>query len=186
MIIGFTGTHGVGKTTLLNEMKKDKRFNDFEFYDGITRKLNNDGSILINDNHSDYNNTQEILINAHVNLIENNMNNKIVMDRTLLDVMVYTHYLFLNNKVNYTTFSYAFQMFNKYKKYYDILFYIRPEFDLIGDGVRSVDLKFKDGVFSLFENYIDNMTINNCQLKILKGDIENRYTSIIRKIYDYD
>lgn len=182
MIIGFTGAHSTGKTTLLMAMKEDKRFADYEFATEIARSLN----LPINDDAEDYNNTQRALIDAHVKMLENAEKKKIITDRTMLDVCVYTTYLFLQRKVTISTLLYVLNIFSANKHKYDIVFYIRPEFDIVDDGVRSTKASFRESIAGLFETFFKNDVHFKSKTKILTGTVQERLLTIVRRVFDYD
>jgi nicotinamide riboside kinase len=70
----------------------------------------------------------------------------------------------------------AKSIFNKVWPKYNHIFYIEPEFDLIDDGVRSLDLKFRDEIADLFEMVIDKEKLSVTRIK---GSVRDRVTTII-------
>ncbi|EAL2698753.1 hypothetical protein AZ702_09715, partial [Campylobacter coli] len=64
-------------------------------------------------------------------------------------------------------------------KKYDIVFYIRPEFDLVSDGVRSTDLEFRNICSNYYDYYIDTYGINVVNLS---GSIDERFETAVKII----
>ena len=62
---------------------------------------------------------------------------------------------------------------------FDIIFYVRPEFDLVDDGVRTTSTSTRDKVFALFEHYIDKYQL---PVVLLSGSVEERMKTILGTI----
>lgn len=148
MLIAITGAQGTGKTTLLNALKESSLLKNYKFIDEITRDVKREGH-PINENGNDE--TQFAIMNKH---IENSRLENAIMDRCALDCFVYTSYLLQHNKISYETYSLIEFGFRHLMEKYDLIFYIKPEFELVDDGVRSADKGFRDEVYDIFENII--------------------------------
>lgn len=177
ILIAFTGCQSTGKTTLLNKMKKDPRFKDFQFYDEITRKVLRDG-MKINTEGNDE--TQRAIIASHWTNVENldSTHEPVgrIMDRWALDGYVYTNYLFNKSKVNLETFDLADELLVAHLNKFDYVFYLTPEFDIVNDGVRSDDIKFRDDIAKMFDDVIREFDIDVIHLT---GTIEERYNKMM-------
>ena len=150
MRIGITGAQSVGKTTLLNALRSEKLFKDYFICDEVTRRVKSYG-LPINEAGTDT--TQRLIMNEHV--VNVFMYGNMLTDRTALDGLVYSAYLYKNNQINSNTMAYDKDVFNKVWHSYDYVFYIEPEFEIVDDGVRSVDVKFRNEIAELFETTID-------------------------------
>jgi nicotinamide riboside kinase len=104
------------------------------------------------------------------------MYGNMLTDRTALDGLVYSTYLFKNNKINNTTMKYVKDVFNKVWHSYDYVFYIEPEFEIVDDGVRSINKQFRDEIADLFEATIEKEKLNMLRVK---GSVRNRVNTII-------
>ena len=85
MKIGFCGTMSVGKTTLVNALKEIEVFKDYEFRTERSKYLSSLGIPL---------NTDSTLKGQTIFLAERTAElilDKIVTDRTVLDVMAFTN-----------------------------------------------------------------------------------------------
>lgn len=176
MRIGICGAQSVGKTTLLNALRSEKRLEHFRICNEVTRRVNSYG-LPINEKGSD--NTQRLIMHEHV--VNVFMYKEFIADRTALDGVVYTHYLHENGTVSDETMTYVTEVFVKLRPFYDTLFYIKPEFEIKNDGVRSVDLVFRDRIVELFDSYIDNFKIPVINLT---GSVRERVDTAISYIND--
>ena len=173
MIISFTGAQSTGKTTLLNELKKWKEFEDYVFIDEITRNVSKLG-MNINEKGDDA--TQTAIMNAHIENLKKGDN--LILDRCSLDGVVYTHYLYSHGRVSRDTFDYARQIFTETCLKYDKIFYLKPEFDIVNDGVRSSSVQFRDEIADIFERYITEFNLGKWNVAELSGSVEDRLKAI--------
>jgi len=171
MRIGITGAQSVGKTTLLNALRSEKLFKDYVICDEVTRRVKSYG-LPINEEGND--NTQRLIMNEHI--VNVFMNGNMLTDRTALDGLVYSTYLYKNNKINTSTMTYIKEVFNKVWYSYDYVFYLEPEFEIIDDGVRSINKQFRDEIAELFETTIEKKELS---MHRVKGSVRNRVSTII-------
>jgi GTPase SAR1 family protein len=146
MKIGITGAQSVGKTTLLNALRSEKLFKDYVICDEVTRRVKSYG-LPINEEGTDI--TQRLIMNEHI--VNVFMYGNMLTDRTALDGLVYSAYLYNKNQISANTLKYVREVFNKVWHSYDYVFYIEPEFEIVDDGVRSINKQFRDEIAELFE-----------------------------------
>ena len=173
MIVSFTGAQSTGKTTLLNELKKWKELEDYVFIDEITRNVSKLG-MKINEKGDDA--TQTAIMNAHIENLKKGDN--LILDRCSLDSVVYTHYLYSHGRVSRDTFDYARQVFTETCLKYDKIFYLKPEFDIVDDGVRSSSVQFRDEIADIFERYIVEFNLRKWNVVEISGSVEERLKAI--------
>lgn len=171
MRVGISGAQSVGKTTLLNALRSEDTFKDFQVCDEVTRRVKSYG---LNINESGNDNTQKLIMNEHIYNVF--MFDNILTDRTVLDGLVYTKYLYINGRVEKSTLDHAFKVFLKVMPLYDHVFYIKPEFDIIDDGVRSTNTKFRDDILELFEQTI---RATGVKVKYVGGSVRTRVETIV-------
>ena len=159
MIVSFTGAQSTGKSTLLEECKKDGRFNGFTFQHEVTRWVKKTYDLTINENGDEL--TQLAILAKHLDNYLVYRNKDVVMDRCILDGLVYTTYLYAgpNQTVNEEVYDYAEFLFKTLINKIDIIFYAEPEIPLVDDGERSVNTEFRDGIVKLFEEAIKHFKI---------------------------
>ena len=171
MRIGITGAQSVGKTTLLNALRSEKLFQNYTICDEVTRRVKGYG-LPINEDGTD--NTQRLIMNEHIYNVF--MFDNMLTDRTALDGLVYTTYLYKQNQVGITTLRHVRTVFDKTWSKYDHVFYIEPEFDIVDDGVRSIDVAFRNEIAELFELTIEKERLS---MHRVMGSVRNRVNTII-------
>ena len=104
-------------------------------------------------------------------------------DRCILDALVYTRWLCdYNPGIPNWVYDYCENVFKSYINQYDIIFYLKPEFDLVSDGVRSDDTDFRDDIADLFETYINNFGVEVVELT---GTVKQRVKQIKKAINEH-
>jgi nicotinamide riboside kinase len=169
MKIAFTGAQSTGKTTLLNKLKEDSNYYTFTFVDEITRRMTKHGLQI---NEGGDNMTQLLIMNSH---LKNILKGDVIMDRCVLDGVVYTRYLYEKGQISEWVMDYAEKIFQLIIENYDYIFYLIPEFDIKDDGVRSIDSDFRNQIVKLFDQYI-----LECEVPVIRitGSLEERIKQI--------
>ena len=174
MKIGITGAHSTGKTTLLNALRGEASLAGYDYCVEVTRWVKRLG-FSINENSSDE--VQELVMIKHVyNMF---MHDNSVSDRTVLDGLVYSTWLNRNGKVSNKTLDMVNKVYDRMEKEYDIIFYIRPEFEVEDDGVRSIDKRFHQEIVDLFEEVIKRKQIPVVQLT---GSVRERVEQVLKEV----
>ena len=62
-------------------------------------------------------------------------------------------------------------MFEETISSWDAIFFLRPEFEIVDDGVRSVNVEFHRNIVFLFDHFIKKY---NLQVIQLTGSVEDR------------
>jgi len=174
MRVGISGAQSVGKTTLLNALRSEKCFKDYAVRNEVTRSVKALG-VHINESGSDI--SQQLIMKEHIyNLV---MFDDMITDRTALDGIVYTHWLWADGKVSDECMQQCKDVFNKIINMYDYMFYIRPEFPIENDGVRSSSQQWQDEIVLLFDMYIKEY-----DLKVINvsGSVRERVNTILKTI----
>lgn len=172
MRIGIAGAQSVGKTTLLNALRSEPEFKGYEICNEVTRRVSSYG-LPINEEGNDI--TQRLIMQEHI--VNVFMYDNMITDRTVLDGFVYSSYLLTGQKINVNTYLYADRIFERVINYYDLLFYIPPEFDIKDDGVRSTDIKFRDDIANLFEYIINERMVPTIHLQ---GTVRERVGQVLK------
>ncbi len=169
MRIALCGVQCTGKSTLLKEMIKLPEFKDYVIIYEVVRKMI--GKIKINQDGNE--NTQFTISNAHV---ENLKYDNVITDRCILDCFAYSLYAYNHGKLSEEDMDKLYKIYLDNVDKYDVIFYIRPEFDMIEDGVRSTDVKFRNAVLENFDYLVQER--NN--VVVLTGTVEERMNTIMK------
>ena len=172
MRISFTGPGCSGKSTLLKKCRE--YYGDrFDYVDEVTRPALHSGLKINEDGDS---NTQLYILEQH---IHNDSLDNVIMDRCIIDGLVYTNWLHMEGRVSDTVQTTYDKSYKELIKNLDIIFYTYPV-KLEDDGERSTNAEFITGIQTMFENIIWDMEIyDESPLVIhLQGDVETRFNDI--------
>lgn len=169
--IGIAGAQSVGKTTLLNALRSERFFRSFTICDEVTRRVKSYGFSI---NEEGNNLTQRLIMQEHI--VNVFMYDGMITDRTALDGLIYSVYLFKKKKIDAETMKFVNSVYRKVVPMYDYLFYIEPEFDVEDDGERSTDLQFRDEIVTLFEQFIAKEKLPVIRVK---GSVRERVNTVI-------
>lgn len=173
MKIAISGTQSSGKTTLINKMKESGLFTHFVFVDEIVRSLIKEG-YSFNENGDDK--SQIKLMECH--LINANKDQNEILDRCSLDGYIYAYWSWLNKKISDDTIKKSRKIFWESIDKYDYIFYVRPEFGLVEDGVRSNNKFYQKQIDNLFDSFIRKKRFKN--VYYLNGEVDRRFDEMLR------
>lgn len=180
MIISFSGAQSTGKSTLLTKLQKEERFSEYSFVPEITRGIKKKYGLNINEDGDEF--TQLLTVNSHLYNYLDFKGKDVVLDRCILDGMIYTTYQYHMKKVPIEIYKYSEYLFSKLIGELDIIFYTEPDIPLVDDGERSSNKEFRDIIVNLFEEAIDHYKINVVRLK---GTVDNRLETIYNTFDNY-
>ena len=171
MKIGLCGTMSVGKTSLVNELKKLEQFKDYEFATERSKYLMDLGIPL---------NTDSTLKGQTIFLAERVaelMKENVIMDRTILDVIAFTN---LADSIDFKDKEYFEDYARVFVGEYDYIFYIDPIGTTMEDnGIRETDLEYRERIdFAVIRAM--NTYGHRCKnVHILKGTTSERIEQIL-------
>ena len=175
MKIGFCGTMSVGKTTLVNELKKLSEFKDYTFRTERSKYLMEMGIPL---------NTDSTLKGQLVFAAERAselMQEKIITDRTIIDVIAFAN---LSKSMKKHEKHFLGATIQPLMNEYNILFYVSPEGVKIEDnGVRETDVKYRIDIDEEIRSIIQMH--GNSKVITIKGTIKERIEQIKNTIAQY-
>ena len=175
MKIGFCGTMSVGKTTLVNELKKLSEFKDYTFRTERSKYLMEMGIPL---------NTDSTLKGQLVFAAERAselMQEKIITDRTIIDVIAFAN---LSKSMKEHEKHFLGATIQPLMNEYNILFYVSPEGVKIEDnGVRETDAKYRMAIDEEIRSIIQMH--GNSKVITIKGTTKERIEQIKNTIAKY-
>ena len=135
MRIGLCGTMSVGKTTLVNALKELPEFKNYTFRTERSKYLRDIGIPL---------NTDSTVKGQSIFLAERAselMQEKIITDRTILDVMAFAR---CSKSMNYLEAQHFCDFVSNMIHEYDYIFYVSPEgVDIEVNGVRETNSNYR-------------------------------------------
>lgn len=174
MKIGFCGSMSVGKTSLVNELKKLPKFENYKFATERSKYLNSLGIPLNTD--STLNGQTVFLAERAAELINEN----IITDRTVIDVMAFTN---LAKSINYLDKSNFYEYARNFINQYDYIFYIPTAGLKIEDnGVRETNPEYREDIDKSIQLIISQNKHRIKNLYTIEGDIPQRIEQILKVI----
>ena len=171
MRIGLCGTMSVGKTTLVNELKKLKQFKGYEFATERSEYLMNLGIPLNTDSTL---NGQTIFLAERVAEL---MKENIITDRTVLDVIAFTN---LAESIDFKDKEYFEDYARVFVGQYDYIFYISPEgTEMEDNGVRETDLEYRDRIDQAIIKAMNTYGHRCKNVHMLKGSTNERIEQLL-------
>jgi deoxyadenosine/deoxycytidine kinase len=173
--VALIGTHGTGKTTLMNRV-----LTDYRKFDKMSDAFSDAGAMFKDKllEILDKNNLQLYFYARHLYRVS--INDDFISDRSVLDALCYAKYENRKGNLSNTMMNFledkSFELLNQY----DYLFWLRPEFELVGEDKRPVDKEYQLAIDNIFQEYIQSKDINIIRLS---GTVEERY-NIIKNILD--
>lgn len=164
----FTGAQGTGKTTILNEFKN----REMNVITEVVRNLAKEG-VKINEMGDEKG--QKKIFSTYEKLLSERVD--YISDRGLIDVLAYSMHLNKKGLVSDKLVETQFKALKKFvKNNSDVIYcYFPIEFDVVDDGVRSIDEEFRKEI----DNNIKEILISLGQPWVtVKGSVENRINMV--------
>ena len=168
--VALIGTHGTGKTTLMNKVLQEYRI-----FDGMSDAFSDAGAMFKDKllEILDKNNLQLYFYARHLYRVS--INKYFISDRSVLDALCYAKYENRKGSLSDKMMNFLEEKSLELLKEYDHLFWLRPEFELVGEDKRPVDKEYQMAIDSIFQEYIEKYNISVIRLT---GSVEDRFTVI--------
>ena len=175
MKIGFCGTMSVGKTTIVNELKKLPEFNDYNFRTERSKYLMEQGIPL---------NTDSTLKGQTIFLAERSgelMQENIITDRTVIDVMSFAQ---CSKSINYLDKD-RFERFAACLIHgYDHIFYVSPEgVEIEDNGVRETNSQYRKDIDNTIQHFLNKYGYRIKNLTNLSGSTGERIEKVKQTVF---
>ena len=177
MKIGLCGTMSVGKTTLVNALKKEQEFKDYTFRTERSQYLNSIGIPL---------NTDSTLKGQLVFAAERSaelMQEKIVTDRTIIDVMAFCE---LSKSMSSAEKQHINGVLWHLIKEYDIIFHIDDlSVPMEDNGVRETNKDYRLAIHQKISSILGMHRWMPGKVVTISGTTEERIKQIKSTIASY-
>ena len=177
MKIGLCGTMSVGKTTLVNALKKESIFKDYKFATERSKYLNSLGIPL---------NTDSTFKGQLVFAAERSaelMQEKMITDRTIIDVMAFCA---LSEAMNVEEKNTLKNTLKHLIKEYSVIFYINDlSIPIEDNGIRETDERYRVYIDDKIKEIISECR-DQCIIMSISGttkDRVNRIKSVLDNMY---
>lgn len=163
MRIAICWSHWVGKTTISKIISE--KFN-LKVLPDIVVDAHKMG-LEINENTP-----METQLRLSAKQFENEfIHDNFVADKCIFDYHIYAKALNMDEDIVVITKKLALKIHN-----YDVIFYIKPEFALVDDWVRSLNPEFQSAVHDVYEDFLKENQIN---YHIISWSIEDRERQVL-------
>lgn len=148
------GTQNIGKSTYVRDFLKEWPM--YKTPEKTYRDIIKEKGLVINEEGNEE--SQRIILNTLVDqAIEYSKEDNVILDRCVLDNLVYTAWLNLNDKVSDEFLDETRLIVRETLKMYDILFFIPMSkfnnVDMVEDGLRSVNVEYRTEVDTIFKAF---------------------------------
>lgn len=166
MRYALTGSHGVGKTSVINGLE------DFLIEKGISAITNSSKARNIKasglDVNDDANDITELLIAS--NHISHFSNDNWFADRSIIDTYAYAMVSRKRKNISAKTFNTISHLAVNFVDLYDIIFYIPIEFGMVNDGIRKENESYRKEVDREIVEFLNY----HKKFEVLKGSVKKR------------
>ena len=171
MKIGFTGTMSVGKTTLVKALQEIPDLEDYVFTTERSQYLHSLGIPL---NHETTIEGQTVFLAERVNEL---MQPNIVTDRTIIDVMAFTH---CAKRVSYMDGDAFEEYAARFVRQYDYIFYVSPKgVEIEDNGVRETDAMYREEIDKTIKQLLDK---HRPIYYTIEGSTEERIKQVLKTV----
>jgi nicotinamide riboside kinase len=174
--LAIVGSHGVGKSTLVNELRKI--YPGFNFVTEVARKcpysLNEKTTLE----------SQDWILRKQIQSeLEKPLYDVTICDRSVYDQLAYIVYAVDNNNISLEDGKQLENFITNWGLSYDFIFYVPIEFNVVDDGFRSVDELYRKEIDEHVKEIL-NKYVGNHRKITLVGTVDDRLTTIKNKLFE--
>lgn len=171
--IGISGAHSVGKSVTMNVLKKK-----YPALNLVSEAARNCPYTL---NEKTTFQSQDWILREQIRKeVAVPFSDITISDRTVYDQLAYSRYAYNHSGMTFTEFDMLEKRILAWGKTYDLIVYFPIQFDLVCDGVRSTDTKYREEIDELIINTLESHAPN--RFITIKGEVEERASKIEREL----
>jgi GTPase SAR1 family protein len=157
MKIAVIGTQNIGKSTYVNDFIK--KWPMYETPDVTYRDVIKKQNLPHSKNGTEE--SQTLILNSLVDqIINSSKKNFVIFDRCVLDVLAYSTWLCINDKISEKFVDQQRIIIRETLKLYDILFFIPltnvSKVEIVDDGLRDIDPEYRKEIDNIFKAFQDS------------------------------
>lgn len=149
MRIAIVGSHGVGKTSLMDKLQNDVEFHNYTFFPEVVREVSRLG-FPYNEQSTDY--SQLAILAMHLLHLHQNdeISKNFVTDRFIVDSLIYAQILKNNGSdISEECIKILDTYWQKYKNAIDLYVFCPAEWDIKDDKFRMTNTYMRDMISTL-------------------------------------
>jgi hypothetical protein len=177
--ISLIGTHGTGKTTLLHRLIANYPVFQTQIDNYSDAGALYKGKLL---EELDKNALQLYFYARHKYRVR--INDNLLSDRSVLDALCYAKYEYLHGNLTLEMFKFLEDESLKLLNEYNLLFWLRPEFELKGEDKRPTDVEYQRVIDQIFEYYIRISGKVKVPVVPLTGSLDSRLSTAYQELHD--
>ena len=166
--ISFIGTHGTGKSTLLNKV-----IEEYPRFQGQIDNYSDAGNLFTEKLLDVFNKDALQLFFYARHLYRVRVNKYLASDRSVLDALCYAKWEYEHGNMKKEMFDFLEEESLRLLNEYDMVFWLRPEFELVGEDKRPEDKQYQLDIDKNFEHYLSSDRVYVPVVR-LTGSVENR------------
>lgn len=185
MVIAFTGSHSTGKSSIVEAFKGKTGIvclNSCTRSTITAEERRVDGIDDLNTSQLNILKAIEIKVQEIKKLSEENPNTIYLMDRCIFDFIAYSKSFYKKGLLSKSVLEFIEKRAKDLYSFIDLIVYVPIEFDIVDDGVRSLDNNLRKAVDKEIQNQILNVKAPTL-VTTLRGSEDERIRSI-QKIID--
>ena len=182
MIVALSGSHSTGKSTLLEMFKN---LEGVTCIPSVTRKTISAEERKV-DGVQDLNTAQLSMLDSICDVMEDIVsmnllepNHIFILDRCVFDFLAYTRCFAKRGKVSEETLKTIEASTKQLSSYLDLVVYLGIEFDIVDDGVRSLDEILRKEVDQEIRKELEQSSVEHIKLT---GSVDERFRDLQEKL----
>lgn len=177
MRIFFTGAQGTGKTTLMSSIP-----DTYNKIQNITRSTIVNNGLAYNKDGNDE--SQKAIFSAYLEEFNKHEKEFCISERSLIDVLAYTLFQGSIGKCSGETIRYQENVIKEYVQNHctDLYIYFPIEFDVVDDGTRSTDEKYRKAIDYYIKDELKRLDVDYTTITGTQEERKQQFEQILKDL----